>query len=103
MKLQAIPEPPGRTPKRYPLIGRSVGKASLWDCKKNKQLSSQPTKVISGQGSQFNGYVLELVKLALIVFYFVKKGLLMTTLEGGMWDTRGRSHPGLADRFSQAN
>ena len=27
-----------------------------------------------------------------------KRGLLMTTLEGGMWVTRGRSHLGLADR-----
>ena len=48
------------TPKRHPLIGRSQGKASLWDSKENKQLSSQPTKVASSQGSQFNGYVLGL-------------------------------------------
>ena len=27
-----------------------------------------------------------------------KRGLLMTTLEGGMWVTQGRSHLGLADR-----
>ena len=42
------------------MIGRSQGKASLWDSKENKQLSSQPTKVASSQGSQFNGYVLGL-------------------------------------------
>ena len=40
------------------------------DSKENKQLSSQPTKVVSSQGSQFNGYVFALAKIALIVSYF---------------------------------
>ena len=176
------------------MIGRSVGKASLWDCKRNKQLSSRPTKVVSSKGSQFNGYVFTLAKLALIVSYFYacdrtnfftkktaeaylghdindavvtvsahfddsqqqaakdagvvfgldkkqsasgcnvlifdngmvdhfanqgrsrrdhqpyesdpsKRGLLMTTLapefKGGIWVTRGKFHPGLADRPPQ--
>ena len=44
----------------------------MWDGKENKQLSSRPTKVVSSKGSQFNGYVFALAKLALIVSYFYR-------------------------------